>query len=130
MTSLSIILGVSLAGIVVLLGNRLLQLQTGRAIFSFSFERSDSWLRRVGLWFHSLAKYFSAHSLKAAGQRILTTIEVFFIKGFVAFHKLIGRISRLIKGPRIPHNRGSVSFFIKHIEDHKSRQKAPNQLYF
>jgi len=65
--------------------------------------------------------HISMRSIRALTLATLQKAEKFFVKLFYRILKRITKMTDMVSGRDIPKNRGSVSFFLKHIEDHKNK---------
>ncbi len=112
---------VSLVLMLCMLANKKREIATGKSAFNMGNYQSDIAVRRLKA---SLAdKIAMAHpeNGKSAARRSIIEVEK-QVMNF--FHRLSHRFSvvgDVVTGRDIPKNRGSVSFFLKNIEDSKKQ---------
>ncbi len=117
-TALVIVL-LSFIGMIAILWSKSVQLSGGQAMFSLSTPERDA---RLSWWFERTMyqiTHVSYKSLKNTLHNLLVAFENFFLAIFVKLGKKFGRIGDMVRGKDIPKNRGSVSFFLKNVEDVK-----------
>ena len=70
--------------------------------------------------------HVSVRSCERIAKQAVFKVERFFISKFEQLGQRFGVVGNMVMGYNLPRNRGSVSFFLKNIEDHKKvMQKAP-----
>ena len=112
---------VSLVLIVCMLLHKNREIRTGRVLVNIGNHQSDLVLRRVTASLVEKAAIAHPNNGKSVLRRCIIVIEKQFMN---LFHKLSERfeiVSDVVTGRDIPKNRGSVSFFLKNIEDSKKQ---------
>ncbi len=128
MIYLYITLSLSLVGLVALLGNKISELQTGRKVVSVTFNKTDKWLGSFSGFINKFSHLLTAGSWHNIGHNILTTVEGIFVRSIINLNKWWKKFMKVVCRTDIPTNRGSVSFFLKHIEEHKEAQRNIDNL--
>jgi hypothetical protein len=99
------------------------ELKAGRDIFSIATNRMDQRVESLLYKTANLVKMTHPERIKEIGSKIAIKVEG-FVMGIV--EKLSSRFSivgDMVTGRDIPKNRGSVSFFLKNIENSKKQVK-------
>lgn len=112
---------VSLVLIVCMLLHKNREIRTGRVLVNIGNHQSDLVLRRVAASLVEKAAIAHPNNGKSVLRRCIIVVEKQFMN---LFHKLSERfeiVSDVVTGRDIPKNRGSVSFFLKNIEDSKKQ---------
>lgn len=121
MITTSTIAIVSLVLILSMLLNKKRELSTGKKLFTLATHQSDLAVRRMRASIIEKASIAHPENGKSALRRTLIEVE----RGVMSlFHRLSHRFSivgDVVTGRDIPKNRGSVSFFLKNIEDSKKQ---------
>lgn len=97
------------------------ELRTGKVLLTIGNQQSDIALRRLMVSLTEKAAVAHPSNGKSIIKRSIIVIERQFMN---LFHKLSERfesVSDVVTGRDIPKNRGSVSFFLKNIEDSKKQ---------
>lgn len=112
---------VSLVLIVYMLLHKNREIRTGRVLVNIGNHQSDLVLQRVAASLVEKAAIAHPNNGKSVLRRCIIVVEKQFMN---LFHKLSERfeiVSDVVTGRDIPKNRGSVSFFLKNIEDSKKQ---------
>ncbi len=111
----------SLVLIVSMLLNKKREMSTGKKLFTLATQQSDLVVRRMLASIMEKASIAHPENGKSALRRAIIEVE----RGAMnVFHRLSHRFSvvgDVVTGRDIPKNRGSVSFFLKNIEDSKKQ---------
>jgi hypothetical protein len=99
------------------------ELSTGRNILHLSTPERDQRLRRVWKAVMYQITHVSWRSVKEGFHDSIVAAENFFLRVIVKLGKKFSSVGDIVRGKDIPKNRGSVSFFLKNLEDHKHTQK-------
>jgi hypothetical protein len=97
------------------------EIRTGRVLVNIGNHQSDLVLQRVAASLVEKAAIAHPNNGKSVLRRCIIVVEKQFMN---LFHKLSERfeiVSDVVTGRDIPKNRGSVSFFLKNIEDSKKQ---------
>lgn len=76
-------------------------------------------LRKYHLVRHNVV-HIKRESLANFFHRMAKVLELVFIRLARKLEKRFSKLGDMIKGKQVARNRGSVSFFLKNIEDHKN----------
>lgn len=109
---------ISLAALIVLGANKQKELN-GRHAFKIGNQSTDS---RIAMMWNSMVymvTHVSVQSCRRVAKRAILNTEGFFIKRFENMGNRFSVVGNAVTGYDLPKNRGSVSFFLKNIEDHK-----------
>lgn len=112
---------VSLVLMVYMLLHKNREIRTGRVLVNIGNHQSDLVLQRVAASLVEKAAIAHPNNGKSVLRRCIIVVEKQFMN---LFHKLSERfeiVSDVVTGRDIPKNRGSVSFFLKNIEDSKKQ---------
>ncbi len=111
--------GISLIAIAVMLMNKQREMKGNKALFSVGTESTDS--RIATLWSSMvyMVTHVSVQSCKKLTRQAMLKAEAFFIENFETVARKFSLVGDMVTGYDLPRNRGSVSFFLKNIEDHK-----------
>jgi hypothetical protein len=119
MTTILITFCVSLVLSMAVLWNKHRELVNGRVLVKIGNEQLDSQItsnyRKVVDTIH----HVTMSAVKQYTKKTILSLENFFIRIFHYLSKRFFSIGNVITGHNIPKNRGSVSFFLKNIEEHK-----------
>lgn len=118
--------GISLIVIAAMLVNKQREMNGGRALFSVGTSSTDS--RIAAMWSSMvyMVTHVSVRSCKKLTRQATLKAEAFFIENFETVARKFSLVGNMVTGYDLPRNRGSVSFFLKNIEDHKRMtQKVP-----
>jgi len=93
---------------------------SGRFHIKFSKPEWD-WhiLRKYHLVRHNIV-HIKRESLANFFHKTAKVLELLFIKLANKLEKKFSKLGDMIRGKQVARNRGSVSFFLKKIEDHKN----------
>jgi len=119
MTTALIIFGISLLAAALMLWSKQRELSTGRSLIRIGTASSD--MRVASLWgsiAHTLT-HVTVLETRAFVRKAVLLIENLFIDLFHYVARRFVSAGNVITGHNIPKNRGSVSFFLKNIEEHK-----------
>ncbi len=117
-----ILFAISFGGILLMLFNKFREIHKGEAFFSFSHATNE----RI--------KQFSERTVVATKRApvVLYKTALFLVikGGVVVFEKTktkvyprIAHLVEAVKGKHVPKNKGSASFFLNNIKEHKESQK-------
>lgn len=111
--------GISLVVIAAMLMNKQRELKGSSTLFSIGGEKTDS--RIAGAWSSMvyMVTHVSVRSCKKLTRQATLAAEAFFIENFETVARKFSTVGNMVTGYDLPRNRGSVSFFLKNIEDHK-----------
>jgi hypothetical protein len=99
--------------------NKHKELKDGKGIFNIGNTQTDLRVNEGYDKFVDLVHHLTISTLKQYVQKATLYIENYFIKLFHYITRRFFSFSNIITGQNIPKNRGSVSFFLKNIEEHK-----------
>ncbi len=99
--------------------NKHRELEKGKGYFKLGDSSSDSKLINRYERLLDLIHHLTISTAKQYIQKITVSVENYSIKLFHYLSKRFYSLSNIITGHNIPKNRGSVSFFLKNIEEHK-----------
>ncbi len=119
MTPILIIFFIFFALSVLVLLNKHRELEKGRGYFKLGDSSSDLKLINRYERLLDLIHHLTISTAKQYIQKITVNVENYSIKLFHYLSKRFYSLSNIITGHNIPKNRGSVSFFLKNIEEHK-----------
>lgn len=107
--------------LVFMLSNKQRELKTGKSLFNLGTSNIDLALRR--LWELSLDKLAHVHpkNSKHTVRRSMVEIEKHIMNIIHRLSHKFSIVGDVVTGRDIPKNRGSVSFFLKNIEDSKKQ---------
>lgn len=97
------------------------ELRTGKTLLNIGNHQSDLTVRRVAASLVEKAAIAHPQNGRSIVRRFIIEIEK---QSMNLFHRLSHRFSvvgEVVTGRDIPKNRGSVSFFLKNIEDSKKQ---------
>lgn len=95
------------------------EMRAGKALFSIGSENSDKAVARAYGAFVGRVKAINASSGKRFAVRQVVRAERFVMAQFEKLSRRFGVIGDVVTGRDIPKNKGSVSFFLKNIENVK-----------
>lgn len=119
MTIIYTILIVSFIGMSILTYAKMGELSTGRNMLNISTPERDHKLRTLWQSIVYHITHVSLQSIKEGFHDGIVAAENFFLRIIVKLGKNFSSLGDIVRGKDIPKNRGSVSFFLKNIEDHK-----------
>jgi hypothetical protein len=119
MTPILIIFCIFFALSALVLLNKDRELVKGKGYFKLGDEKLDSKLISRYEKFLDAIHHLTISTAKQYIQKITVSIENYSIKLFHYLSKRFYSLSNIITGHNIPKNRGSASFFLKNIEEHK-----------
>ncbi len=124
MTTSLIILAVAvvLGGMILL--NKKRELSTGEPILQIGTDRSDTVLSDLSDKIEFAIARTDLESIKKIVKKYVLYAESGVLKGFHIIGQRFETVGHMVTGKHIPKNRGSVSFFLKNIEEHKSQGKG------
>jgi hypothetical protein len=110
----------SLLIMVAMVVTKMLEISGKKSHIKFSKPEWD-WhiLRKYHLVRHNVMHH-KRESLANFFHRMAKILELLFIKLANKLEKRFSKLGDMIKGKQTARNRGSVSFFLKNIEDHKN----------
>lgn len=119
-TTISILLA-SLIFLVLMLTNKHRELKTGKSLLKVGTSNIDYALRRV--WEESKDKLYRVHPSNSRHtlRRSMVELEKHIMNMFHRLSHKFSIVGDVVTGRDIPKNRGSVSFFLKNIEDSKKQ---------
>lgn len=117
MITLYTILVVSFFGLAFLTYNKMLELTTGKNIVKISSPARDQKLKHAWNRFVYQITHVSWKSIKRRSYKIMVSIENYFLKVIIKLGKKFSTLGDIVRGKNIPRNRGSVSFFLKNLEN-------------
>ncbi len=97
------------------------ELRTGKVLLNIGNHQSDLAVRRVAASLVEKAAIAHPDNGKSAVRRFIIVIEKQFMNLFTKLSHRFGVLGDVVTGRDIPKNRGSVSFFLKNIEDSKKQ---------
>ena len=113
------LLVLSFIGMLVVVWGKSIQMSTGRNVLHISTEERDM---RLSQWYGKVAyqvTHVSFNSLKNNLHSIIVAVENFFLRIFDRLGKKFKVIGDIVRGRDLPKNKGSVSFFLKNIEENE-----------
>ena len=119
MTPILIILCISLALSALILLNKNKEIKSGKGFFVLGSSQLDARLHSNFEKCLNFVHHFTAETIKQYIQKGILRTENYFIKLFHYISKRFLSFSDILTGHNIPKNRGSASFFLKNIEEHK-----------
>ena len=127
MTTTLIICGISFLALASILYSKNKETKTGKRMLPLGSTSSDILLADAWDTFAYTVTHASKQSIKALAQRTIVSVERFFITRFERLGQKFTVVGNTVTGYNLPRNRGSVSFFLKNIESHKSSVQAIHQ---
>jgi len=124
MTISLISFAVSLILLAVLAFNKQKELNGDRAWFSIGSPRTDRRIAVVWISVVYIVTHVSVQSCKRLMKQAVLKAERFFINKIEEMGHKFSMVGNMVTGYDLPKNRGSVSFFLKNIEDHKKTIKG------
>ncbi|MEI6553538.1 MAG: hypothetical protein WCO09_03135 [bacterium] len=114
------ICGLSLLILVAMMVTKMLELSGKKSHIKFSKPEWD-WhiLRKYHLVKHNVV-HIKRESLANFFHRMAKVLELLFIRLANKLEKRFSKLGDMIRGKQVARNKGSVSFFLKNIEDHKN----------
>ena len=114
------ICSVSFLVMLVMIATKMLELSGKKCHIKFSKPEWD-WhiLRKYHIVRHNVV-HIKRESLANFFHRMAKVLELLFIKLAKKLEKRFSKLGDMIKGKQVARNRGSVSFFLNNIEDHKN----------
>jgi hypothetical protein len=112
---------VSLVLMLYILVHKSRELRTGKILLNIGNQQSDLVVRRLKATLVEKAAIAHPENGRSVLRRLIIEIEK---QSMNLFHRLSHRFSMVgdvVTGRDIPKNRGSVSFFLKNIEDSKKQ---------
>ena len=124
-----ILCATSFMAIAAMIKNKQKELSGDKPMFNIGSHSADSVIASTWNSMVYMITHVSVQSCKRLSKQVLLGVEKFFISKFEQLgHRFTG-VGNMVTGYDLPRNRGSVSFFLKNIEDHKRvMQKAPVNL--
>ncbi len=119
MTTILIIFCVSFLASLTVLWNKQKELVGGRSFVKFGNEGVDTRIVDTYRKLVDTIHHVTMSAIKQSARKGILSIENFFIRTFNYISRRFLSIGSVITGHNIPKNRGSVSFFLKNIEEHK-----------
>jgi hypothetical protein len=121
MITTTTVLIVSCLFAVLMLSNKQREIRTGKTLLKIGSNNTDYALRR--LWVTSLDKLSQVHpsNSKHTIRRSVVELERHIMNVFHRLSHKFSIVGDVVTGRDIPKNRGSVSFFLKNIEDSKKQ---------
>ena len=121
MITTTTILIVSSLCTLLMLGNKQKEVKTGKAMLKIGSSSTDYALKR--LWMTGVDKLSHIHpsNTKQTIQRSMVELEKHIMNMFHRLSHKFSIVGDVVTGRDIPRNRGSVSFFLKNIEDSKKQ---------
>ncbi|MCF7865633.1 MAG: hypothetical protein K9M11_03965 [Candidatus Pacebacteria bacterium] len=121
MITLITILVASLVCLVSILANKQRELKTGKSLLKVGSSNADYALRLF--WQGSKDKLYHVHPInsKHTLRRSMVELEKHIMNVFHRLSHKFSIVGDVVTGRDIPKNRGSVSFFLKNIEDSKKQ---------
>ena len=110
---------VSLLALLVLSMNKQRELDGKSALFRIGSHSTDGKIARAWNSMVYMVTHVSVQSCKRVARRAILNAEGLFIRQFENFGQRFTTVGNAVTGYNLPRNRGSVSFFLKNIEDHK-----------
>lgn len=95
------------------------ELGGSKNIFSLSNKKRDAAIKKHWRSFIFNITHVSMKSIKKGSHKVITSAEGAFLKVMSQLGKKFSSIGDMVRGKDIPRNRGSVSFFLKNISEHK-----------
>jgi hypothetical protein len=109
--------------------NKQKELNGGRAMFTIGSRKADTFIARTWNTVVYMVTHVSVQSCKRITIQTVLKAERFFISKLEQVGQRFSMAGNMVTGYNLPRNRGSVSFFLKNIEDHKkTMRKAPVHL--
>lgn len=103
--------------------NKKREVVRGKGFLTIGNERTDQQLLNVYEDISSYASVLRPHALKVFVGRMVVKAEQFAMGIFEKLSRRFSVVGDMVTGKDIPKNRGSVSFFLKNIEDSKKHSK-------
>ena len=103
--------------------NKKREVVRGKGFFSIGSERTDQKLSNLYEGITSYISVLRPHALKSLIGRMVVKAEQFAVGVFEKLSRRFSVVGNMVTGKDIPKNRGSVSFFLKNIEDSKKHSK-------
>ncbi len=119
MTISLITCAVSLIALATLAMNKQRDLDGKTAMFRVGSPSTDSYIAATWKSVVYMVTHVSVQSCRRMVQQATINLEGFFIKNFDKLGRKFTVVGDMVTGYDLPKNRGSVSFFLKNIEDHK-----------
>lgn len=124
-----ILCAISLIAIAAMVKNKQKELSGDKPMFNIGSHSADSVIASTWNSMVYMITHVSVQSCKRLGKQVVHGVERFFISKFEQLSQRFSGVGDMVTGYDLPRNRGSVSFFLKNIEDHKKvMQKAPVNL--
>lgn len=115
-TALTLLI-LSFIGMIVVMWGKSVEMATGKNVLHISNQERDL---RLNQWYGDVMyqiTHVSFNSLKKNLHAVIVVVENFFLRMFVRLGKKFTVIGDIVRGRNLPKNRGSVSFFLKNIEE-------------
>lgn len=121
MITTTTLLIVSCLSALLMLANKQKEVKTGKAVLKIGSSNTDNALKR--LWMTSVDTLSHVHpsNTKQTVQRSMVELEKHIMNVFHRLSHKFSVVGDVVTGRDIPRNRGSVSFFLKNIEDSKKQ---------
>lgn len=97
------------------------ELRTGKTSLTIGNHQSDLAVRRMAASLAEKAVSVHPSNGKSAVLRFIIEVEKWSMNLFHRLSQRFGAVGDVVTGRDIPKNRGSVSFFLKNIEDSKKQ---------
>lgn len=112
---------ISCAFALLMLSNKQREISKGKAVLKIGSSNTDYALKR--LWQTSIDKLSHVHPKngKHTVRRSMVELEKHIMNIFHRLSHKFSIVGDVVTGRDIPRNRGSVSFFLKNIEDSKKQ---------
>lgn len=97
------------------------ELRTGKKLLTLGNHQSDLAIRRLTASIVEISAIAHPENGKSAFRRFIIEIEKIVMNFFYRLSHRFRVVGDVVTGRDIPKNRGSVSFFLKNIEDSKKQ---------
>ncbi len=111
------ILAVSFFASVTMIYAKMSELTNGKNILHISTPERDAKILAMWRALSYRITHVSRKSLTEASHKVIVSVENFFLRLIVKLGKKFTSLGDMVRGKDIPRNRGSVSFFLREIDE-------------